>query len=382
MTTADYLTQLQTDKSTLVSNLTSKGITGLTGNETFTELVPKVLDIQSGGNSSFTGHYDATGLASIGWDSTTIDFYQNNAVTWNQSEDSIYALTSADLSGINDTTARFLPASSTVTNFSSYRVLMGLPALNISSVTNGSYLFSNCWSLMAVPLINTSGLTDSSYMFNYCYNLRTIASINLSHVTNASYMFNYCYNLEKVPNLDLSSVTSVNRMFYFCYGLKEVGNLDTRNCTNFGEMFRDCRALKNLPYIDTRSATSLTYMFNNSIYFYKADFQNYVTTTVTDMSGMFSGCYMRELDISSFVTPVLTNVSYMFNNCYNLRKIDMRNMTFGSVTNWNNMFGTNQNSGPPNNCLVIVKDATEKSLITSNNTRLNNVKTVAEYEGS
>lgn len=45
MTTSDYLEQLQQDKSDLVDNLTTKGITGLTGDETFTELVPEVLNI-------------------------------------------------------------------------------------------------------------------------------------------------------------------------------------------------------------------------------------------------------------------------------------------------------------------------------------------------
>jgi len=48
-TTSDYLTQLQQDRDDLVDNLEAKGITGLTGDETFTELVPEVLNIPSGG---------------------------------------------------------------------------------------------------------------------------------------------------------------------------------------------------------------------------------------------------------------------------------------------------------------------------------------------
>lgn len=48
MTTSDYLTQLQQDREDLVDNLETKGITGLTGDETFTELVPEVLNIPSG----------------------------------------------------------------------------------------------------------------------------------------------------------------------------------------------------------------------------------------------------------------------------------------------------------------------------------------------
>jgi hypothetical protein len=52
MTTADYLNQLEQDRQDLVDNLETKGITGLTGDETFTELVPEVLNIPSGGTPS------------------------------------------------------------------------------------------------------------------------------------------------------------------------------------------------------------------------------------------------------------------------------------------------------------------------------------------
>lgn len=50
-TIAEQLTQLASDRDDLVSNLTTKGITGLTGDETFTELVPEVLNIPSGGGT-------------------------------------------------------------------------------------------------------------------------------------------------------------------------------------------------------------------------------------------------------------------------------------------------------------------------------------------
>lgn len=53
-TISEQLTQLISDRDDLVDNLTTKGITGLTGNETFTELVPEVLNIPSGGSSGVT----------------------------------------------------------------------------------------------------------------------------------------------------------------------------------------------------------------------------------------------------------------------------------------------------------------------------------------
>ncbi len=47
MAISDYLTSLINDRDNLVTNLTAMGITGLTGDETFTELVPEVLNAQS-----------------------------------------------------------------------------------------------------------------------------------------------------------------------------------------------------------------------------------------------------------------------------------------------------------------------------------------------
>jgi len=53
-----YLDQLDQDKDDLVTNLTEKGITGLTGDETFTELVPEVLNIPSSILPTFTSLND------------------------------------------------------------------------------------------------------------------------------------------------------------------------------------------------------------------------------------------------------------------------------------------------------------------------------------
>lgn len=53
-TTKDYLDQLTADKATLVQILNAKGVTA-SDTETFTELVPKVDDIQTGGGGGYGG---------------------------------------------------------------------------------------------------------------------------------------------------------------------------------------------------------------------------------------------------------------------------------------------------------------------------------------
>lgn len=66
MTTADYLNQLEQDREDLVDNLETKGITGLSGDETFTELVPEVLNIPSGGTPSINSYTELKdGLISV-----------------------------------------------------------------------------------------------------------------------------------------------------------------------------------------------------------------------------------------------------------------------------------------------------------------------------
>ena len=51
-TTSDYLTQLQTDKQTIATNINAKGVT-TTGNETFTELASMVSQIQTGSGNIY-----------------------------------------------------------------------------------------------------------------------------------------------------------------------------------------------------------------------------------------------------------------------------------------------------------------------------------------
>lgn len=106
------------------------------------------------------------------------------------------------------------------------------------------------------------------------------------------------------------------------------------------------------------------------------DLSNFDTTNVQTMKDMFRGCEnITELNLSSFFTPNLTVVQNMFTYCSNLLKIDMRNMDFTNVTVW-----TQWLVGVSTNCLIIVKDTTQKTLVTANASDYTNIKTVAEYE--
>lgn len=100
-----------------------------------------------------------------------------------------------------------------------------------------------------------------------------------------------------------------------------------------------------------------------------------------DCSYMFYYSRFTELDLSMLTATNITKTSYMFGYCTSLTKLDIRNLEFNNVTTSTQMFGSSASYGVPDNCLIIVKDQTQKTWITTNFSRLTNVKTVAEYEG-
>ena len=163
---------------------------------------------------------------------------------------------------------------------------------------------------------------------------------------------NLCVDVSIVPKIICNSnVTDMSAMYGGAkFNNLDVSGLNTSNTTNMSRMFINCTNLTNL------------------------DIRNFVTSKVNNMSYMFYNCRsLTSLDIRNFDTSNVTDMSYMFYNCKNLTRLDIRNFDFTKVTRYSSMF-----SGIPDDCLIIVKDDTAKTWITSKFTTLTNVKTVAE----
>lgn len=186
-----------------------------------------------------------------------------------------------------------------------------------------------------------------------------VANVNTVNITSFDTMFSKCSNITSLDlnHWDTSNVTTVNQMFNGCSKLAYVylSNWNTSKVTDFSRMFYNDMKLTSLDLKnwDTSSATTFEYMF----------FYNQILT---------------ELDLSNWTTSKVTNMGMMFYGCKALTKIDIRNFDFTKVTSYSTMFGSSASDGPANNCLIIVKDDTAKSWITSKFSRLTNVKTVAE----
>lgn len=331
-TTTDYLTQLQEDKDTLVDNLTEQGITGLTGDETFTELVPKVLDIESGGGD--------------------LSEYFNNTASYSSDDRNLFVWRRYIKKLPNN-----IKFTGTTLNFF-FKYYLG-QTLNLSN-------------------FDVSNVTDMEGMFAECSNLypaqlKQIENWDVSKVTNPYQMFNNAPgpNPSGVSNveLDLSSwrPKSIRGLFYNFninrYSSINLTGLVSASCTDCSNVFNNS--------------------FSNSLYLPRFIISNWDATNVTTMERMFAcSAYNSDplvLDLSGITTSTnLINTNSMFSRRRGLTKIDMRNFDFTGVTAYVGMFGGSASDGPPNDCEIIVKDETQKAWITSKFTRLTNVKTVAE----
>ena len=219
-TIAEQLTQLTQDRDDLVDNLTTKGITGLTGDETFTELVPEVLNIPSGGEdlSEYFGNLNYATPAS---QTSLLNYAIKKIPSW--------------ITIKNDATRAFYRCANLTT----------IPLIDTSNITNAEEMFMECYALTTIPLIDTSNVTNMNEMFAGCRALTTIPLIDTSKATRMYYMFGGCSVLTEIPLIDISKVTTVNSMFTQCYALTTVPALNTSSVTNFANMFSNCSRLSN-----------------------------------------------------------------------------------------------------------------------------------------
>ncbi len=252
-----------------------------------------------------------------------------------------------------------------------------------------SFENSTATTLTGFGQLDTTNITSMLKIFANCQRLTTLnlEGLDTSNVTNMGFMFNNCTALTEldVSALKTDKATSMSTLFGGCTKLEKINgltNFNTSNVTTMYGLFKDCRALTELDLsnFNTSTLTNMSYMFQYCRNLTTIKFGNFNTSNVTNMSGLFQDCKaLTELDLSSWDTSKVDYINKMFAGCTNLKKLDIRNWDKTNMDNSADMFsdGTMDTSVPVD-CLIIVKDATAKSWITSKYTWLTNVKTVAE----
>jgi len=106
-----------------------------------------------------------------------------------------------------------------------------------------------------------------------------------------------------------------------------------------GQYFTSMTSISGLDLLDTSTVTNMSYMFSGCSSLTELDLSSLETGNVTNMHYMFSGCgSLAELDMSGFETGNVTNMSAMFSGCRSLTKLDLSGFDTGNVTTMYNMF--------------------------------------------
>ncbi|MBG7611645.1 BspA family leucine-rich repeat surface protein [Polaribacter sp. BAL334] len=138
--------------------------------------------------------------------------------------------------------------------------------------------------------------------------------------TSMEYAFSGCYNLQVNANdaPNLSGVTSLEGMFLgnFINLNQNFNNWDTSTITNMSRMFTDAHSFNgNISNWDTSNVTNMSSMFTNAFAFNQN--LNWDTGKVVNMQGMFSNASSFNGDISSWDTSSVTNMTLMFSQASN-----------------------------------------------------------------
>lgn len=238
MSIATYLTALDRDRDALAANLTTKGVPA-SSSETFTTLVPKVLDIPSGGgsipltNATLAGinpnNTDtfkkatlfASALKEISFEDITLTFNSSRATfaygfySWGSNLEKV----SIKNCTINNTYSGGGMASA----FSD--ILSSLKKLTLENCTapisNQVCRGSVAEEITFKDVINLNGMTQSMNMFcDSCSNLKKFEfyytnSSNYMKTKNTGSMFSGCTSLEylDISGIDFTSCTNYTGMF-------------------------------------------------------------------------------------------------------------------------------------------------------------------------
>ena len=290
------------------------------------------------------------------------------------------SLENVDFSGLDTSTTNNMSNISGMFMDCTSLVNLNLSGFITSKVNNISYIFNNCNSLKNVDLtgVDTSKVTSMRYMFNGCESLAylDLMNFNTEQVIDIDNMFRNCTSL---TNLDLSSfntskVTTMTNLFIGCSSLGSINfgdNFNTSQVLTMNNMFKDCSSLENLDLnkFDTSSVINMSYMFSNSgvpsldlrsfdtssvinmqgMFYNTGDLKkiifgdNFKTYSVKNMSYMFCSSKVEDLNLSKFDTSSVNNTAYMFAGLENIVLLDLSKFNLNNVTEGNmlNMFKRN-----------------------------------------
>ena len=115
----------------------------------------------------------------------------------------------------------------------------------------------------------------------------------------------------------------------------------TSSVTQMSGMFAGCSSLTGLDLscFETSAVTDMYGVFSSCGSLTHLDLTSFDTSNVTDMSSMFDGCRsLTSLDLTSFDTSSVTDMGSMFDDCMSLPHLDLTSFDTSKVTDMAFMF--------------------------------------------
>ena len=246
-TIQDYIDQLKIDKQNLVDNLITKGITA-SSDETFTSLVPKVLDITilnaQSKSETITTNTTTTFTPDTGYNAlSSIEITTNVQPTLQSKSETITTNTTTTISP--DDGYDGLSSVSVTTNV--------VPSNFYDTLNKDTFSrIFGYWLIKEIPSFTlNSNVTSLLNCFNGFYEMIKIGYFNTINVTNFSSCFSGCNKLQDLPLLDFSSATTLTSVFSACFAF---------NNTSLDNILQMCAGASN--YTGTKT---LQYLFNSNM---------------------------------------------------------------------------------------------------------------------
>ena len=207
---------------------------------------------------------------------------------------------------------------------------------NLSNLPSSCNEENLCWDISKSPTQKKKvygylvdiGLKDSTDNTKALYNLYIVSEAPIFAPPNCEGIF---YFYKKENNKYISNLTQINFN----------DNFNTSNVTNMTGMFNDCISLTSLDLsnFNTSNVTDMGWMFGYCKSLTSLDLSSFNTAKVTNMDGMFGWCSSQtSLDLSSFNTSNVTDMGYMFISCSSLTSLDLSSFDTSKVTDMIAMF--------------------------------------------
>ena len=224
-TIQEQINQLKVDKQTLVDNLVAKGVEA-TSDETFTTLVPKINDIQSGGDISEYFNTTYSGTSPNNWANKNFIKKVPDIII----DDSVTSIANL-FNSYNNYVIPKIICNNNVKDFTAVysrcinATKIDVSGLDFSNARTGNYMFSDCQSLVDLDLSNfdaskISGTANNetiSYIFNDCKNLTNLKfmkNVGKGYYIQANGYYASSVDLSYCPNLTHDSLIDVIDSIY------------------------------------------------------------------------------------------------------------------------------------------------------------------------